>query len=639
MNKPAIVVIAFNREKSLQRLLNSISKADYPTDDIVLHISIDASENECVKEVADQFEWQFGDKIVELKSSNLGLLKHVLECGSLTQKYGSIVVLEDDLVVAPNFYNYAVEATDYYAEDDKIAGVSLFTYPVEENNFFPFQPIRDNSDVHFIQVASSWGQSWTKNQWSHFRTWLIANPGGIESLLPGYVLEWGNNSWKKLFISYMIATDRYFVFPNTSYSSNFEDKGTHVSQTGLFQVSLNFGSSRPRFNSFSDSNSIYDVYFELIPEALKRIAPQFSAFDFEIDLYGVKPIDPKTSPYLITIKNGKLPVKSYAAAMTPLIQNVIFEIEGNDIHLLKTANVLANNEDPSFLEISESIVKLRQNAHAFSANDQQVTIVIPARDEGQLQFTFDNLYKDRFHSVTVLICCSVELSRKFESMEEILGCRVKWAHSESTNLSELLRQGFNACTTGYVSWVQAGMEINLKKFEQVAKVFSGMKQVNFLKGIDEDVCEKNYLTKNSAPYRVTAELLTSISERNRDVSSELTVWRTSMLDEIESNLKPDLSNLFIELLKVTPLYIFVDQIGSRNGMHSLHSMSRSDVKECLSHPKFKRNRVIRMLARPFFWHFFYLNVPFFRLFYKEIERFPMVIRYDFKNDSFYLDNY
>ena len=70
-------------------------------------------------------------------------------------------MLEDDLIVAPGFYHYAQRANEFYTDDDKVAGVSLFTYPVEEIKFYPFQPIQDDSDVHVIQVASSWGKSWT----------------------------------------------------------------------------------------------------------------------------------------------------------------------------------------------------------------------------------------------------------------------------------------------------------------------------------------------------------------------------------------------------------------------------------------------------------------------------------------------
>ena len=55
MIKPAIIVIAYNREESLKRLLTSLNNAIYESDDITLIISIDKSDNEKVFKAADEF--------------------------------------------------------------------------------------------------------------------------------------------------------------------------------------------------------------------------------------------------------------------------------------------------------------------------------------------------------------------------------------------------------------------------------------------------------------------------------------------------------------------------------------------------------------------------------------------------------
>lgn len=640
MIEPTIVVIAYNRKKPLLRLLKSLANAHYPSSTITLHISIDGSSmsNE-IEKAANAFEWKYGNKIVDVKQENQGLLKHVLSCGELTERYESIIMLEDDLIVAPGFYNYAQSANDFYSDEQEVAGVSLFTYPVEENNFYPFQPIHDDSDVHFIQVASSWGQSWTKAQWSKFKTWLIENPQGKENLLPDYILKWGSNSWKKLFVNYLIDTDRYFVFPTTSYSSNFEEEGTHASQTGLFQVPMKLGISNPRLKKWHNSNAIYDVYFELIPSACKRILPQFETVDFDVDLFGTKPVSRIKSDYMLTIRRGENPEKRYGANMQSLIHNVIFEIEGSDIFLIHKSNLLEQDEPDRFLKLSNSKEKLRQNKRVFSLIQQQVTIVIPAIDEKKLQQTFDQLYKDRFYNVTILISCPFKVSEKFKHLEDTACCSVNWVHSESSDLNQLLFEGFNACKTDYVGWAQAGMSIDLKKFEKVSTIFSGMKQVNFLRGIDEEVNEENYFTKNSARSRTTPYLAYYHARGYRETSTELMVWRRAMLDEIKQNLNENYSNLFIELLKATPLYVLVDKIGSLNGIEPLHSMSKQEVRKSLSNSNFRRNGFIRLINHPYFHPGFYCNFPFIRFFYKELGQFPMVIRYDFKNDSYFLDNY
>ena len=105
--KPAIVVVAYNRDKALKRLLNSLESADYSGfSDITLVISIDKSDSTEVIETAEAFSWEQGEKRVITHPERLGLKKHILGLGDLTAEFGSIIMLEDDLFVSPLLYHY-----------------------------------------------------------------------------------------------------------------------------------------------------------------------------------------------------------------------------------------------------------------------------------------------------------------------------------------------------------------------------------------------------------------------------------------------------------------------------------------------------------------------------------------------------
>ena len=135
--KPAIVVVAFNRPDSLKRLLGSLKKGHYP-DDIKLIISIDHSpDNSPVVDCANDFEWNAGEKEIIIHPENLGLRRHILSCGDLSYKYGSVIILEDDLFVSPFFYQYSLDALDFYKDKDDIAGIGLFNYPHIERSSNP----------------------------------------------------------------------------------------------------------------------------------------------------------------------------------------------------------------------------------------------------------------------------------------------------------------------------------------------------------------------------------------------------------------------------------------------------------------------------------------------------------------------
>src|SRR5688572_10825284 len=100
MQKPAIVIPAYNRPASLQRLLDSLRKAEIPHE-VKLVISIDQGGPAGVKQLAENFAWPFGEKKIILHENHLGLKDHILAAGNLSAEYGSIILLEDDLFVSP----------------------------------------------------------------------------------------------------------------------------------------------------------------------------------------------------------------------------------------------------------------------------------------------------------------------------------------------------------------------------------------------------------------------------------------------------------------------------------------------------------------------------------------------------------
>ena len=110
--KPAIVVVTYNRPESLKRLLSSLINADYQEQNIPLIISIDyqnSNEHDKVVEIAKSFVWAKGPKLIVNHTENLGLRNHVLKCGDLVYDYGSIIMLEDDIFVSQQFYNYTAQ--------------------------------------------------------------------------------------------------------------------------------------------------------------------------------------------------------------------------------------------------------------------------------------------------------------------------------------------------------------------------------------------------------------------------------------------------------------------------------------------------------------------------------------------------
>ncbi len=360
MLKPAIVIIAYNRAKPLERLLSSIAAAGYPADgDIPLVISIDKSDDTQVAKAAEHFRWKHGRKQVIKRGKRMGLKAHVLSCSALAETYGSAIILEDDLYVATDFYHFAAEALEFTSEDERIAGVSLYEHRLNVHAREPFEHVCDGSDCWYFSFASSWGQAYTAGQWRRFSDWLEKNDNTpFSEAVPQNVSSWSDSSWLKYFIRYCIEEGKYFLYPSLSRSTNFSEEGTHsMGQAADLQVPLSLGDGCGyRFTGPDVNPAVYDGFFESV--YIKRL------FDREtvIDLYGTKPVPQKgRTDYLLSSRS--LPyrvVKSYGRLMRPLESNIINDIPGEDFFLYDL-------REPGKAPHTDRVSRLLYNYRAFKA--------------------------------------------------------------------------------------------------------------------------------------------------------------------------------------------------------------------------------------------------------------------------------
>ncbi|MCR4907843.1 MAG: glycosyltransferase family 2 protein [Lachnospiraceae bacterium] len=330
--KPAIVVVTYNRVGSLKRLLSSLAAADYrERDGIPLIISVDKSDTESCAGAAEDFSWEHGEKRVIRRDERLGLKRHILECGALSEEYGAVVMLEDDLMVSPCFYEYAVQALQFSEKYPNIGGISLYRHRFQVFARLPFEAIEDGFDNWYFRLPSSWGQAWSADQWKGFSDWLSVHDGEevAGTGIPSFVSAWGESSWLKYAVRYLVETDKYFLYPRLSYTTNFADEGEHASHTVTdLQVPLSRGGDAFRFSSPEESKAVYDAYFEN-----ERLGA-------EADLYGIKYADTKgrkLSPkgeLLLSTKSLSFKVaKTYALAMKPMDANVVWDLPGEGIFL------------------------------------------------------------------------------------------------------------------------------------------------------------------------------------------------------------------------------------------------------------------------------------------------------------------
>jgi len=376
--QPVIIIPAFSRPDALKRLLGSVNEARFNGSDTPeLIISLDGGADQKVTEIADAFEFKHGIKRVIKREENLGLDNHILWCGDQSQKYGSIILLEDDIYVDKYFYEYARKAVQFYQDDKRIAGIALYSPKYCQITKLGFEPMRNGYSVYFKQNVCTWGQAWTAKQWSGFREWYShSDEKEIDKndAIPKTVKSW--KSWDKFFSAYMVDKNLYFVFPYISYSTNCADPGgVHMSKgSDRFHVPLS-AKERPErdyyFCSFDTSTVKYDAFSETEAKEVYD-SLNISSADLDIDIYGIKPMSLLKKKYVLTSKKCKHPIQVFRLGFRPVEKIVMYPVTDyqpgsynrNFVYLAETENILAEKR-PFFEQVNYASYYQTENKFYF----------------------------------------------------------------------------------------------------------------------------------------------------------------------------------------------------------------------------------------------------------------------------------
>lgn len=160
-----IAFFAYKRPDHTLKALTSLSQCKL-AEESKLYIFCDApkspQDRESVQLVRDVVRSQQWCKEVEIinRESNLGLANSIIsETTSLCEKYGRVIVLEDDLIVSPYFLEYMNDALTLYESNPKVMQISGYMFPVD---------IESDSDAIFLPFPTTWGWATWRESWKDF---------------------------------------------------------------------------------------------------------------------------------------------------------------------------------------------------------------------------------------------------------------------------------------------------------------------------------------------------------------------------------------------------------------------------------------------------------------------------------------
>lgn len=168
MKLAPIVLFVYNRPEHTRIALQSLSECQYANQS-ELYIYADQAKNENAKEKVEQVRriikeniWKrkFAEVNITEASQNKGLANSVISgVTEVINKYGRVIVVEDDNRVAPDFLDYMNRGLEYYEHNDKIGEIGGYCAPIRIPDDYPY-------DVFAMGRGSSYAWASWKDRWA-----------------------------------------------------------------------------------------------------------------------------------------------------------------------------------------------------------------------------------------------------------------------------------------------------------------------------------------------------------------------------------------------------------------------------------------------------------------------------------------
>ena len=248
-----IALFVYNRFGTTKKTVEALKK-NYLASQSELFIFSDGAKNsgsiESVKKVRHFIKTIKGFKRVTIieRKTNYGLSKSVIDgVTQIINKFGKIIVLEDDLVTSQYFLSFMNESLNTYAAEEKVASVHGY-----------ISPITALPELFISRGAECGGWATWKNRWQLFepngqalldkliekkleKEANFNNSYSFSNMLRQQI-NGKNDSWAVRWYFSMFLLDKVTLYPGKSYVQNigFDGQGTNsTSKDNLFTVDLN----------------------------------------------------------------------------------------------------------------------------------------------------------------------------------------------------------------------------------------------------------------------------------------------------------------------------------------------------------------------------------------------------------------
>jgi len=221
------------------------------------------------------------------RDKNMGLADSIISgVTELVERHGRVIVLEDDLVLSPQFLNYMNGALEFYDGVPKVMHISGYMFPVKG----------EIPETFFYRSASCWGWATWKRAWdklepdpkkllSRFTDKVMVREFNVRGAMNSYQTLKENaegkiRTWAARWYASVFLAGGLCLHPGSSLVNNIGHDGTgvHCGKTDAFDVEL----AQKRITDFTTDYKENERVLGLILEffsAVNKRSPKEILFD------------------------------------------------------------------------------------------------------------------------------------------------------------------------------------------------------------------------------------------------------------------------------------------------------------------------------------------------------------------------
>ena len=192
----------------------------------------------------------FSSVTVIERERNIGLAQSIITgVTDIVNKYGRIIVLEDDMVSSPHFLKFMNEALEFYKDEERVICIHGYIYPLKAQ--LP--------ETFFLRGADCWGWGTWKRGWDLFesdgeklleeitskgiqKTFDFNGAYPYTKMLQDQIKR-KYDSWAIRWYASAFLRDKLTLYPGKSLIQNigFDESGTHCSTSDAYYTQLAMG--------------------------------------------------------------------------------------------------------------------------------------------------------------------------------------------------------------------------------------------------------------------------------------------------------------------------------------------------------------------------------------------------------------